>query len=308
MATDAAFVGEVDPAGGARLWLLDGAGVRQPVHHVARHSRGSVAWGYPGDGPADAALSILTVATGDPLAAERLHQDFMREVVAKLPVNERFALPGAEVDRWLGRHGFQQVPGAERAAPPSAWADDGGPAEGIDGQAAAVAARSRALDERERRLVVREARVDAMALAIGLVPAVEAATSLSAEPVRAQLLALSVDSGDAVEDVARAIGIDVPWAAAVAAGTVSSVDLAHVRQVCEGFGCTPYDLWSPAAARSVAHAYGPDAWPSGAEGLVAVDGDNAPALQPSADWPAPAPLPGLAPPVPTPELSLDLMP
>ncbi|MEA2825734.1 MAG: hypothetical protein QOG43_173 [Actinomycetota bacterium] len=306
MGTDAAFMGEVDPAGGARLWLLDGAGVRQPVDHVARHSRGSVAWGYQGAGPADAALSILTVATGDPLAAERLHQDFMREVVAKLPVNERFALPRAEVDRWLGRHGFQPAPGPERALPPPASTDAGGPAEGIDGQAAAVAARSRALDERERRLVVREARVDAMALTIGLVPAVDAATSLSAEPVRAQFEALAVDSGDVVEDVARAIGIDPTWAAGVAAGTVTSVDLSHVRQVCEGLGCTPYDLWGPTRARSVAHAYGPDAWPADAEGLLSVDGDSSPSAPPSADWPALAPVPAPTGPAPTPELGLEL--
>ena len=60
---------------------------------MARHSRAGLAWGHPGNGTADAALSILAVATGDAEVAERHHQAFMREVVAKLPVNERFALP-----------------------------------------------------------------------------------------------------------------------------------------------------------------------------------------------------------------------
>ena len=289
---EAAYVGEVDPEGGAQLWLFNGAGVRQPVDHVARHSRAGLAWGYAGNGPADAALSILTVATGDGDVAERHHQAFMREVVAKLPVNERFALPGAEVDAWLHRHGFDAAAARERqrTATASPMGETQGAADDLDRPAAALAERSRALDEREQRLREREARVDAMAVAVGLVPVVGRATSLPAEPVRRQLEALVIDTGDGVDELARAGGIDPGWAAGVATGAITQVDLPHVRQVCEGLRCTPYDLWGPAAARSITHAYGPDAWPAEAEPLLPVDGiDAAPVI--GSDWQAPgAPL------------------
>lgn len=287
---EAAYVGEVDPDGDAQLWFFNGAGVRQPVDHVARHSRAGLAWGYAGNGPADAALSILTVATGDAEVAERHHQAFMREVVAKLPVNERFALPRTEVDAWLHRHGFDAAAARERQRPAAAspGEESHGPAEDVDRQAAALSARSRALDQREQRLQEREARVDAMAVAVGLVPVVGRATSLPAEPVRRQLEALVIDTGDGVDELARSSGIDPGWAAAVATGAITQVDLPHVRQVCEGLRCTPYDLWGPEAARSVSHAYGPDAWPTDAEPLLPVDGlDWGPVV--STDWPALAP-------------------
>ncbi len=53
---------------------------------------------------------------------------------------------------------------------------------------------------------------------------------------------------------------------------MSRVELARVRQVCEGLRCTPYDLWGTAGARSVAHAYGPSEWPANVEPLVPVEG------------------------------------
>ncbi|MGH9154117.1 MAG: DUF6166 domain-containing protein [Acidimicrobiales bacterium] len=283
-------MGEVDPNGAAQLWFFNGAGVRQPVDHVAHHSRAGLAWGYAGNGPADAALSILTVATGDAEVAERHHQAFMREVVAKLPVNERFALPGPEVDAWLHRHGFDVAAARERQRPAAASpaGENDGPPDDVDRQAAALVARSRALDEREQRLREREARVDAMAVSVGLVPVVSRATSLPAEPVRRQLEALVIDTGDGVDELARSNGIDPTWASRVATGAITQVDLPHVRQVCEGLRCTPYDLWGPEAARSIAHAYGPDAWPADPEPLLPVDGtDSAPAI--STDWPAPTP-------------------
>ncbi len=42
------------------------------------------AWGYKGSGPADTALSILADITEDRAVAERWHQEFKREVVARL--------------------------------------------------------------------------------------------------------------------------------------------------------------------------------------------------------------------------------
>src|SRR5205085_811675 len=80
---------------------------------------------------------------------------------------------------------------------------------------------ARALNEREHQLVQRELRVDAMAAAIGLVATVEPVDSLPAEPFRRQLEALVIDSGDDVEDVARAHGIDPAWASAVGPGARS---------------------------------------------------------------------------------------
>ena len=117
MPDNRAFVGEVDPAAGARLWYLDGTGVRQPVEHVVAHSPEGLSWGYPGNGPADAALSILHAATGDRDTAERLHQGFMHDVLAKLPVNERFALPAAQVEAWLAANGVELTPGPPPRAP-----------------------------------------------------------------------------------------------------------------------------------------------------------------------------------------------
>ena len=218
----------------------------------------------------------------------------MREVVAKLPVNERFALPRAEVDAWLHRHAstprrpgsanVQQPPRRERRATARRTTSDR--------QATALAARSRALDQREQRLREREARLDAMAVAVGLVPVVGRATSLPAEPVRCQLEALVIDTGHGVDELARSSGMDPRWAAGVATGVITQVDLPHVRQVCEGLRCTPYDLWGPGAARSISHAYGPDAWPADAEPLLPVDGlDSGPVI--STDWPPLAPAPAL---------------
>ena len=297
-----AFVGEVDPSAGARLWYLDGTGVRQPVAHVVQRSPDGLSWGYAGKGPADAALSILVAATGNRETAEALHEAFMHDILAKLPVNERFALPAAHVEAGLGANGAELAPTHQRRPVGHGEEPDG---EGqyedldrggahLDRGAAALAARARALDERERRLLEREVRVDAMAVAVGLAPEVEPATWLPAEPVRHHLQALVVDSGDDIAEVARTNGLDPRWAAAVAAGTVNQLDVPHVRHVCEGLRCTPYDLWGTEGARSISHAYGPDAWPAATEPLMPVDGAAADVLAPSLDWPAALPAAGVA--------------
>lgn len=48
------------------------------------HSPSGMEWGYGGSGPADFALNILLMFT-DTATAERLHQPFKWEYVAKLP-------------------------------------------------------------------------------------------------------------------------------------------------------------------------------------------------------------------------------
>ena len=308
MSDHRAFVGEVDPAGGARLWFLDGTGIRQPIARVVQHSPEGLSWGYAGKGPADAALSILKAAAGSQETAERHHQAFMQEVLARLPVNERFALPAGHVEAWLAAKGVERTAPRERSRPSAGDGADGQhPAEHMDRRGPALAARARALEERERRLLDREVRVDAMAVVVGLLPEVERATSLSAEPVRLHLDALVVDTGDDIAEVARVHGLDPRWAAGVVAGSVSRVDLAQVRHLCEGLRCTPYDLWGCAGARSIAHAYGPDTWPATTEPLMPVDGAEASGLAPSLDWPlSPGPTqPDLSP---APELTPDLGP
>lgn len=223
-----------------------------------------------GKGPADAALSILAAETGQRELAERYREAFTAEVVAKLPLGERFALSRDDVRSWLRTHGHDRPPGGERrrlaAAPPAD--DDQEPAQDPE----ALAARARALEERERRVTEREARVDALGVSVGLVAEVTPATWLPAAPVRYQLAALVVDTGDDIEEVGRALGVEPEWTAAVAQGTMTRVDLRHVRLVCEGLRCSPYDLWGTVGARSVAYAYGPDDWPAQTEPLIAVGG------------------------------------
>jgi len=243
-----AFIGEIDPEAGARLWFVDASGVRHPVEHVVDQSPNGLSWGYSGPGPADTALSILTRAA-DAATAERRAPPFMREVVARFGVNERFTLPWAQLEAWVLAQG-ERLPGRERPATADATNDGANPDP--EEWSRSLAARSRALDQRARRLAVAEARVDAMATLVGLVPNVPPpAISLPAEPVRRQLDALVVDTGDDIAQLARGRGIEADWAAAVVARQVAEVDLAHIAQVCEGLACTPYDLWGPAGARSI---------------------------------------------------------
>lgn len=301
-----AFVGTVD-GGVGRLWYHDGGGVRQEVPHVVRDSPGGLSWGFAGRGPGDAALSILAAEVGDVARAEPYRKAFTEEVVAKLPLNERFALPRADVRSWLAAKGYEQSATERRRPPAQAGADDAPPAvEDLDRQGAQLAARARALDERERRVTEREARVDALAVAVGLVPEVPPATTLAAEPLRRQLEALVVDSGDDVAEVARAHHLEPQWAEAVVDGRVSRLDLAHVRQACEGLRCTPYDLWGTEAARSVAHAYGPAEWPAHTEALIPVEGVGA---APALATPDVVDVAAAAPEeLPAPELARDLVP
>jgi hypothetical protein len=307
---DDAFVGEVTDGVG-RLWYHDGAGARQEVPHVVRDSPGGLSWGFAGKGPSDAALSILAAEVGDVARAEPYRQAFTDEVVAKLPINGRFALSRDQVRSWLASKGYEQSQVLQRLRAPAAAGTDEAPAqpEDLDRKAVQLAARARALDERERRVTEREARVDALALAVGLVPEVAQATWLPAEPVRRQLEALVVDTGDPIAEVAAVYHLEPGWAEAVVDGRVSRVDLAQVRQVCEGLRCTPYDMWGTAGARSVAHAYGPAEWPAHTEALVPVEGvDVGPALAVPEPGPPVVAVPPAPEPLPAPELTRELVP
>ncbi len=291
-----AYVGEVDGDGVGRLWYSDDSGVAQAVPHVIVDSPPGLAWGFAGNGPADTARSILTAEIGDAAAAEQYYRAFTIDVVSALPLNQRFAIARSDVQSWLAANGYERASAPQRLRSPAEGALGGDePAAGeLDRETAQLAARSRDLDERERQVSEREARVDALSVAVGLIPDVPQATSLPAEPVRHQLEALVIDSGDDIAEVARANNLDPDWAASVVNGTTTKVELARVRQVCAGLACTPYDMWGTDAARSVAGTYGPAEWPAVTEPLMPVDGVDVPvgADHPgrvAVSWPAPQP-------------------
>ncbi len=302
------YVGEVDD-NGARLWYHNGDGARQDVPHVIVDSPVGLAWGFAGNGPADTARSILVAETGSAKTAELLYEAFTVDVVSKLPLNQRFALPRTQVREWLVANAPDHALAPLPRRAPAQGLDDGEPVAGeleLDREAAQLATRSRALDERERQVTKREARVDALAVSVGLMPEVAQATWLPAEPVRRQLEALVIDSGDDIAEVARFTNLDPTWATAVVEGNATRVDLAHVRQVCEGMRCTPYDLWGTAGARSIAYAYVPSEWPAETEALMPVEGvELADTLELAA--PATDPLPPPGGPV-GPDLALEFAP
>jgi len=71
-------------------------------HRVLRSPSG-MEWGYGGSGPADLALSILADCTGNLAYAERFHQQFKFDVVARLP-QDGFSLSEDEVRAWVEQH------------------------------------------------------------------------------------------------------------------------------------------------------------------------------------------------------------
>lgn len=107
---------------------------------LVQHSPDGFEWGYQGSGPADFALNILhlflpphehthtcyhhlgpqsveLVCTEGPLRlwhgfcspqAYLLHQQFKRDVVAKIP-DEGGTIRGWEILRWIGQHKFEQA-------------------------------------------------------------------------------------------------------------------------------------------------------------------------------------------------------
>ncbi len=101
-----------------RLWREDGkpmCDISTPIRH---HSPDGIEWGYGGSGPADLALNILDwfilLPSGDEgyrpvvlwdgnrtsVLAERLHQRFKTEVIAKIP-KEGATINGAYIAGWI---------------------------------------------------------------------------------------------------------------------------------------------------------------------------------------------------------------
>jgi hypothetical protein len=115
------YFGDFDDKGRAGLWYAEADGVRTPVPHVIARSPGGLAWGYDGNGPSDAALSILTHITRNPDVAQRHHQEFKRELLVHVSVDVPFQMDACIVAGWLRDRGVTvtaapAIPDAARAA------------------------------------------------------------------------------------------------------------------------------------------------------------------------------------------------
>jgi hypothetical protein len=94
-------------------------------HLTVWHSPAGYEWGYGGSGPADLALNVLEATLrhlGYDGPRERtprgstcftlarvLHQDFKREVIARMPQEEGGHLPFADVVAWIERKRTEQA-------------------------------------------------------------------------------------------------------------------------------------------------------------------------------------------------------
>jgi uncharacterized protein DUF6166 len=94
----AVYVGE-RANDGARV-LVDGRPL-DPRQDLKAISANGFEWTYEGAEPAQLALALLAHHLGDGAAALRLHQAFMRQVVANL--DNEWTLTGEEIDAALGR-------------------------------------------------------------------------------------------------------------------------------------------------------------------------------------------------------------
>lgn len=72
-------------------------------HHIVLHSPAGLEFGYGGSGPADTALNLLALVT-DRQTAERLHQDFKWDFIARLP-REGGTITRQQVVTWLAERG-----------------------------------------------------------------------------------------------------------------------------------------------------------------------------------------------------------
>lgn len=72
-----------------------------PRYDLRRLSKTGFEWTFEGPGPLQLALALLADHLGDDQAALRLHEGFMRDVVAHL--DNAWRLTSADIDRALGR-------------------------------------------------------------------------------------------------------------------------------------------------------------------------------------------------------------
>ena len=72
----------------------------RPSLALRNHSPTGLAWGYPGSGPAQLALSVLLAVADQPTALAR-YQAFKGDVIARLPADGGWRFTVAEVRRWI---------------------------------------------------------------------------------------------------------------------------------------------------------------------------------------------------------------
>jgi len=78
----------------------DADGIHTNVpQRIIQHSPTGFAWGYGGSGPADLALNILSIFTGQEFA-ERYHQDFKWKFIATLP-HEGGTIKREDIIQWI---------------------------------------------------------------------------------------------------------------------------------------------------------------------------------------------------------------
>ena len=65
------------------------------------HSPNGFSWGYGGSGPAQLALALLLEAGASELEARKTYQEFKLEVIANMPDQTKFSMPGKQVIDWL---------------------------------------------------------------------------------------------------------------------------------------------------------------------------------------------------------------
>ena len=68
---------------------------------VYNHSPNGFSWGYGGSGPAQLALALLLEAGASEMEAQKKYQEFKWEVIATMPDQTKFSMPGKQVIDWL---------------------------------------------------------------------------------------------------------------------------------------------------------------------------------------------------------------
>jgi len=85
------------------LKRVNGIATANVPHVIKRHSPSGFEWGYEGSGPADLALAILLAVTGDEKLADRLYQQFKRDVIARVP-RDGAVIKRVTIEEWIRKH------------------------------------------------------------------------------------------------------------------------------------------------------------------------------------------------------------
>lgn len=85
------------------LRRVNGIATANVPHVIKRHSPTGFEWGYEGSGPADLALAILLAVTGNEKLADRLYQQFKRDVIARVP-RDGAVIKRVTIEEWIRKH------------------------------------------------------------------------------------------------------------------------------------------------------------------------------------------------------------